>query len=428
MLIAGEASGDLLGAELVRALRKEFATLPAVYTDDQQPLTTPLEPRFIGAGGPLMKAAGVELEDDFTAHSIIGLWEVLGSAMTFRRFFYRLFRLALERQPDVVVFIDFGGFNLRLAHKIRKYVRGHADWFHRWQPKLVQVVSPQVWGSRANRAYRIADDYDLLLSTVPFEKKWYSRRVPKLPVVFIGNPIVDRYAGYRMGSRETMTPLATTGEAGKVIERTPKVALFPGSRIGEVRRHVPLLMAVARQMNFVRPCEFTMVLPNEMLMRESQDLLKDFSAIRLQVRDLGEALNRSDLAITKSGTVTLECAWFEVPAIVFYKTSFVTYLAARTLARVKYLAMPNLIADEMLFPEFLQYSASPETIAGAALNLLRDEARRKYVRQKLAEVVQTLGEPGVMERAAQIIIRLRYSGKNAIQAAAAREFVEGISL
>ena len=140
-----------------------------------------------------MAAAGVDLAFDMTAHSVVGLSEVLKNYFKFRRLFHQLFQLALERQPDAIICVDFSGFNRRFAHAIRQYTRAHADWFHDWNPKLIQYVSPQVWASREGRAYQMARDYDLVLSIFPFEKDWYAKRVPQLPVEFVGHPIVDRY-------------------------------------------------------------------------------------------------------------------------------------------------------------------------------------------------------------------------------------------
>src|ERR1041385_5777952 len=141
MLIAGEVSGDLLAAELVQALRSEITASKAVPTWDYQPLHTSLEPKFFGAGGPRMKAAGVELAFDMTEHSLIGLSDAIRQYPKFRRFFKQLYDLALERQPDAIVCIDFSGFNSRFAHAIRTFTRSHSDWFHDWQPWLIQYVS-----------------------------------------------------------------------------------------------------------------------------------------------------------------------------------------------------------------------------------------------------------------------------------------------
>src|SRR2546421_1543436 len=170
MLIAGEASGDLLAAELVQALRDELAEAEAVPTNDFQPLHTSLEPRFFGAGGPRMAAAGVELAIDLTALSIIGLSDAAKNYFKFRRIFQQLHHLALEREPDAIICVDFSGFNRRFAHAIKGYVRSRQDWFHDWAPKIIQYASPQVWASRSGRAYQMARDFDLLLSIIPFEK------------------------------------------------------------------------------------------------------------------------------------------------------------------------------------------------------------------------------------------------------------------
>ena len=183
MLIAGEASGDMLAAELVHALREEIAHAEAVPTNDLQPLRTGLAPRFFGAGGPRMAAAGVELAFDLTAHSVIGL-DMLRHYFKFRGLFNRLVQLAIEREPAVIICVDFQLFNRLFAHAIKEYVRAHRGWFHDWDPKIVQYVSPQVWASREGRADQLARDCDLLLSIIPFEKEWYARRTPNLRVDF----------------------------------------------------------------------------------------------------------------------------------------------------------------------------------------------------------------------------------------------------
>jgi lipid-A-disaccharide synthase len=175
MLIAGEASGDLLAAELVAALR--------VAPESQ---ANPFPPEFFGAGGSHMAKAGVELAFDLTQHSVIGISEVAKKYFEFRRMFNLLFQLAIECQPDVIIGVDYGGFNLRFARAIKNHIRKHRSEFNNWNPKIVQYVSPQVWASRAGRAYEMAETHDLLLSIFPFEKAWYAERVPKLRVEFVG--------------------------------------------------------------------------------------------------------------------------------------------------------------------------------------------------------------------------------------------------
>jgi lipid-A-disaccharide synthase len=395
MLIAGEASGDLLAAELVQALRREFAEAEAVPTKDVQPLATGLEPRFFGAGGPRMAAAGVELAFDLTAHSVIGLSEAVKRYFTFRPFFRELFQLALQRQPDAIICVDFSWFNMSFAHAIKQYVRPRQDWFHDWSPKVIRYVSPQVWASREGRAYQMERDCDLLLSIFPFEKEWYAKRVPKLRVEFVGHPMADRYAEAR-------------GMRGEVQRQggTPMVLLLPGSRTGELTRHLPVLAEAAKRIAARREVAFRMVLPHESLLEYARPFAEAIPRLELQVGRLDEALRVADVALTKSGTVTLECAYFGVPAVVFYKTSQITYLVARRLVQVEHLAMPNLLAGETVYPEFIQGAATAENLASATLALLEDRARHAQVRAKLAKIVAALGQPGASRRAARAVMRL----------------------
>lgn len=393
MLIAGEASGDLLAAELVRALRKELTAEAPIERGEAQSLWTTLEPRFFGAGGPRLAAEGVDLAFDLTAHSVIGLSDVLKQFLKFRRLFRQLYRLALGRQPDAIICVDFSGFNRRFAHAIKGHVRKLGlDWFHDWNPKLIQYVSPQVWASREDRAYQLARDYDLLLSIFPFEKEWYARRVPQLRVEFVGHPIVERYQG--------------TSPAPEAEPANPSVLLLPGSRPSELQRHLPVMLAALAQIRASLPGVVArMVLPHASLIEQSKVFGLPADLV-VQCGGLAEAMRQSTLAIACTGTVTLECAWFRLPTVALYKTSWSTYQLGKRIVKVKYLAMPNLLADEPVFPEFIQNDATPERIAGASLDLLRDPSRRAAIKSRLAAIAQGLGVPGANVRAAQAICRL----------------------
>jgi lipid-A-disaccharide synthase len=406
MLIAGDPSGDLLAAELVEALREKVVARSVDASVDVQPLRTALAPRFFGAGGPKMAGAGVELAFDLTQHSVIGFAEVLKNIGKFKRLFKQLLQVAIERQPDVIIGVDYGGFNLRFAKAVRAHARAHRNLFNNWNPKIVQFVSPQVWASRASRAYTLAENHDLLLSIFPFEKAWYAQRVPKLRVEFVGHPMIGRVA-----KSEIRNPKS----------EIPTVVLLPGSRADEVRRHLPVVAGAFELLRKEIPAlRGKMVLPNDSLAGEikSVQLTSNLEihgaggvvqigpGLEIQIGGLTEALAMADLAITKSGTVTMECALHGVPAVVFYKTSWPTYFIGKQIVTVKYLAMPNLIADETIYPEFVQQMAAPENIAAAALELLRDEKRRADVQGKLAQVIESLGKPGAPQRAAEAILSL----------------------
>ena len=378
MLIAGEASGDLLAAELVTALREQYA-IPY----------PPSSPSFFGAGGPKMSAAGVELAIDMTQHAVIGITDVLKNYLKFRRFFRELLALAIERKPDVVIGVDYGGFNLRFGHAIKEYVRGNP--FSKWNPKIVQFVSPQVWASRAGRAYQLAADYDLLLSIFPFEKNWYARRVPNLRVEFVGHPMIGRSLKPNIGS-------------SRLNAVTPTILLLPGSRKGELQRHLPVMLPALNLVQAKLPNVRTkMVLPNEALV----PLAKSLGAnLEIQIGNLPSALGQADVAIASTGTVTMECAFFGVPTVTLYKTSALTYQIAKRIVTVKSLTMPNLLAGEEVYPEFIQAAATPENLSGAVLDLLRNEARQNKMRSQLAKIISSLGEPGAPARAAVAILSL----------------------
>lgn len=392
MLIAGEASGDTLAAELVTALRTKVLEIESAPTNDAQPLRTALAPRFFGAGGRKMAGAGVELAFDLTQHSVIGVSDVLKNLRKFRRLFHELLDLAIERQPDVIIGVDYGEFNLRFARAIKRYVRKHHSEFTPWNPKIVRFVSPQVWASRAGRARVLERTHDLLLSIFPFEKDWYAARVPKLRVEFVGHPMIGRSPKSKVRSPKS--------EAG------PHVALLPGSRWDEVRRHWPVVTGAFQLLRRDLPTlRATLILPNEELARSARALGVS-PELEFQIGGVSEALATADLAITKSGTVTMECALHGVPAVVFYKTSWPTYWIAKRVVKVNYLAMPNLLAGEAVFPEFIQVTATPERIARAGLELLRDSPRRLAVQAKLAQVIASLGAPGAPKRAAEAIASL----------------------
>ena len=373
MLIAGEASGDLLAAELVDALR---GRLP--------------DAQFFGAGGTKVSAAGVELAFDLTQHSVIGITDVLKNILKFRRLFNQLLALAIERKPDVIIGIDFGGFNLRFGQAVKKYVRENP--FSQWNPKIVQFVSPQVWASRPGRADKLARDYDLLLSIFPFEKDWYAKRVPQLRVEFVGHPMVERMPKEELRIQKLENSTA------------PKILLLPGSRQSELQRHLPVMLDAVKLIQEKLPvAKAKMVLPNPALVALAKSLGAN---LEIQIGELPWALAEADVAIASTGTVTMECAFFGVPTVTLYKTSWLTYQIARRIVTVKSLTMPNLLAGEPVYPEFIQHEATPENLADAALELLQDETRRTQIKAQLAKIIASLGEPGAPKRAAAAVLSL----------------------
>lgn len=379
MVIAGEPSGDSLAAELVTELR---ATLKE----------RGCEAEFFGAGGPQMKAAGVELAFDLTTHAVVGLIEVFRNLRNFRGLFHTLLHIAAKRQPDAVICVDFSGFNRRFATAVRRVSRRVSNW----SPKIVQYVSPQVWASRPRRADQMRYAYDLLLAIFPFEPQWYAQRVPGFKVEFVGHPVLDRYGTWR--DTISRKPIAAKNPA--------RVLLLPGSRVGELKRHLPVMLQAAAQIAAAHPARFQMVLPNEQLLAHAKNFLTGGPPIELQSHGLAEALAEADLALASTGTVTMECAFFKVPTVALYKTSWSTYQIGKRIIKVKFLAMPNLLANEPVFPEFVQHQANADNIAREALSVLRDQSRREIIHKKLGAVIDSLGAPGGKKRAAEAVANL----------------------
>lgn len=374
MLVAGEPSGDQLAAELVTALRAAAGGRSL---------------RFFGAGGERMAAAGVDLSLDLTRHSVIGI-PSLAEVRRFQGFRDSLVALARSETPAVVVGVDFFGFNGSLARHVRDAVGSGP--FLNWNPKLVQYVSPQVWASRPGRARRIAATHDLLLSILPFEKDWYAQRTPGLRVEFVGHPLVDRHAS---------TTISSAGPTD-----SPTLVLLPGSRRGELIRHVPVMIEAARRLQKTMVARLRWVLPSESLAEFVRPMLPTDFAMELQVGGLSEALQTAKAALACTGTVTLECAWFGVPTVTLYKTNALTYAIGRRIVTVPYLTMPNLLAQAPVMPEFVQDAATPEALAGALGPYFANSIARSQAIEALGRVRAQLGTPGASHRAAQAILGL----------------------
>lgn len=366
LLVAGEPSGDAHGAELIRSLK-----------------TMAPDVRCIGCGGPHMRAAGQEQLLDLSAHAVVGFVEVMRHYPKFNKFMKQIVALAQSEKPEIVVLIDYPGFNLRLAKTLRALLP---------QSRIVYYISPQVWAWKAGRAKAMQKNIDLLLSIFPFERDWFSKHAPHLKVEWVGHPALDR-----------IIPVPDNTQVPK------RIALLPGSRANEIRMHWPVLCKTAQILSRQKPgLKFAWVTPNAALQKLGLELLKqtatkDFvleSYIGYPLTHLG----RCELALVASGTASLECALVGVPPIVFYKVNALTYEVGRRLVKVKYLSMINVLAGKGIVPEFIQKTLNPQALANETSILLDNPKARDEIRQQMREVVLSLGKPGANERAATHIL------------------------
>jgi len=416
VFVAGEPSGDRLAAALARELKARLEVLQ------------PFPPQMLGAGGPQMRAAGIELLAEITGHAAVGFTDVLRLYRRYRALLRRLTRLTRELAPDLLVLVDFTGFNRRLAAAVRKAFGPPSQPFQAPRPMIVQYVSPQVWASRPGRARLMARCVDLLLCLFAFEKGWYAARTPELRVEWVGHPICDAFpeAWRALLEGRARPPWARR----EPPDAPPLVLLLPGSRPQEIRRHLPAMLAAVSRAGRRRPLEARAAAPTPEILRLCEETAaawgvriaggseEGFEAAlpgvsapaRFRLGGLAEMLPAAAAALASTGTVTLECALFATPTVAMYKTSGLTYAIGRRIVTVPFMAMPNILAGGEVFPELIQAEATPENLAEALEGQLSRFERRgseeweKFLRT-LRPAAEQLGGPGAARRAADAILR-----------------------
>ncbi len=335
-LVAGEASGDILGSTLMQALK-------ARHPDAQ----------FIGVGGPRMQAEGLESYFPMERLAVMGLVEVLGRLPELLQRRKRLIRTLIDERPDVFIGIDAPDFNLGVELKLR-----------RAGIKTVHYVSPSVWAWRQKRVLKIREGCDLMLTLFPFEARFYEEH--GVPVRFVGHPLADAI------------PL----EADRALARgqldlpedSPVVALLPGSRGGEVGKLGALFLNAAERLRSIRP-GIRFVLPCASPERREQvEAMVAGRDLPLKLLDgrSHEALAACDAVLIASGTATLEALLYKRPMVVAYKVAPLTYRILKRLVKSPYVSLPNLLAQRLLVPELLQDAATPEALAQTVSPLLDD--------------------------------------------------------
>jgi lipid-A-disaccharide synthase len=372
MLVAGEASGDLHAAGLVAALRRRA---PAI--------------QIWGIAGREARAQGMVTAVDIAEIATLGLTEVAEKGRALWRSYRMLRRELYERPPRLLVLIDFPEFNLALAAVAKR--RGVPVFYY---------VSPQVWAWRPGRIRKILRRVDRLAVLFPFEPAVYGN-APK--VVFVGHPLLDRV--HATATREET--VARHGlDGGKRL-----VVLLPGSRRREIERLLPEMAGAAERLAERHPLAFAIALAPT-LPRPLAESLTAGRAVPLPLVE-GDAYNliaAADLVLTASGTATLEVALLERPMVIMYRTSPLTYAAARVLVDVPWIGMPNLIAGRSIVPELIQGRARAAEITREADAILSDPARARAMQAALAAVRASLGSGGAAERAAAVALDLMGSG------------------
>jgi lipid-A-disaccharide synthase len=364
-LVAGEASGDLHGGLLARALKETAGDVA-------------LE----GVGGAEMERAGVRLHHRCEEMAITGIWEVVRHLPRFRRLLRELVERLRADPPDALIPIDYPDFNLRLSARA-----------HELGIPVVYYISPQVWAWRKGRIRQLARLVRRMVVIFPFEEDLYKHA--GIPVTYVGHPLVDRVRPEADRERARMQLGLDSGD--------PLVALLPGSRRSEVERILPILLETRRLLSS-RGWNWVVALAPGLAIEDLPAEARGPDAPEFLHAQTHELLAAADLALTASGTATLEAALIGTPMLVVYRMHPLTYHLARRLVHVPHIAMANLLAGERVVPEFLQEQARPELLAPEVARWMDDSSLRERTSEKLRRVAERLGGGGAATRAARVIL------------------------
>jgi lipid-A-disaccharide synthase len=372
LIVAGEASGDLHGANLVRAMLESDPGLV-----------------FYGIGGPKMEAAGVRCLARAGDMAVVGLTEVFSKLGMILGIMRKLKRSLWEEKPALIILIDYPDFNMPLARAAKK--RGVPVFYY---------ISPQVWAWRRGRIKQLRQCVDRMAVILPFEAEMYRRE--GMAVEFVGHPLLDGInTKYHRNEAICRFDLR---EEGSII------GLLPGSRPGEVTKLLPEMLAAAGIIKQELPtAQFVLPLADTLDRDGMEEMIRSCQE-KLNVKIIGneiyEVLAVCDAAMVASGTATLETALIGVPMIIVYKISLFTYLMGRIFVNVDHIGLANIIAGKTVVPELIQQDVNPPRMAKEILAILNDVERKNRIKRELAGIREKLGAPGASRRAAHLAMEM----------------------
>lgn len=368
MLVAGEASGDFHGANVVKALKKKAPDL-----------------NFIGIGGNALKDQGVKLVADSAQLSVVGITEVF-TRLPHLLSAIKAAKTALGQfKPDLLILIDFPDFNLFLAGIARKL-----------KVPVLYYISPQIWAWRTGRVKKIRRLVDHMAVILPFETHFYRKH--GVQATFVGHPLLD-----------SVSPLSLSRFENN-MSSPPVLGLLPGSRNREILNHLPVMLEAAQQLKKSFPdLKILVSLASSVNRRVVEQILETYSdTLNAELIEGGAAntFKNAAILVAVSGTVTLEAALAGVPMVIIYRVSPLSYQVGKALIRVKFISLINLIAQQQLLPELIQKEASPENIAGTVKKLLKNPKELTSIHRQLVRIRNSFGNPGASARVADIALHM----------------------
>ena len=355
-IIAGEPSGDLHGRSLIKEIKKLDSNA-----------------KFIGLGGTLMQKEGLETNIDFKRLSVMGFIEVLKDIRFFLKLKKNIIQSIIKSKPNKIILIDYPGFNLSIAKSLKNTLN----------IPIIYYIGPQVWAWKKNRVFKIKKYVDKLVVVFPFEVSWFKKY--DLDVKFFGHPLIDQFQ---------------TIEKSDKHKRPDTVALFPGSRYQEIKKHLPLLNLAAKKLKQERPnLKFIMnISPTQSIEEVQPHLIPDISVVQ---KNSSDVFMSCSAAVVTSGTATLECAITETPFVVIYKASFLSWLIAKFLLSVRFICIVNLLANKEIVPELIQRDANVSSISKKILYLIDNPTQMK---NDLLQVKSSLGDGFSYYKTAKYIV------------------------
>jgi lipid-A-disaccharide synthase len=364
-MVAGELSGDAHGAWLLRSLKQKVAAV-----------------EIRGVGGPhMVDVAGTGVRDWLDRAAVMGVWEVLKNYRWFRQRFFEMLEELREFRPDVLVLVDYPGFNLRFAKAVKRVAP---------ETRIVQYVCPQVWAWNKRRIPMMARILDEVLCLFPFEQSTFQNK--SLKTTFVGHPIVDELESERIP---------------EVIRNERLIGLFPGSREREVMSLFPLMVATVRELDRARPgLVYEVPAATAALEGEIHKILASAGMsdrVRVTTGGSHSLMQRAGCAVIASGTATLEAAYYGLPYCLVYRVAPLTYVMAKLLVKIRRIGIVNILAEKEVVREFVQGEATVANVSGELLRLLDSHESRENMCRAMAETVALLGGPGAHERAAEAV-------------------------
>jgi len=376
-MVAGEASGDLHGSRLALQLKKLAPNC-----------------RMAGIGGPKMQTAGVDLIYSLKDFAFLGFSEVLRHLPFIFGVFRELDRTLERDRPDVIILIDYPGFNIRLAKKIKKK-----------KIPILYYISPQVWAWQPHRARLISRLVDRLVVVLPFEREFYRRRTGRRPH-FVGHPLLE--VVHASTSREDFC------RRWQLHPDRPIIGLLPGSREQEIERLLPAMIAAGQLLQRSMP-SLQMAVGAVPTLSEDRyrELIRcsDGGKLKIVTDAPYELMHHARLLLVASGTATLEAAISGTPMVILYRMSILSWLIARLMVRVPYIGLVNLVAGNKIVPELVQHQVTPSRVARQAWPLLHEGPERHDMLENLSVIRQQLGNTGASRRTAQLALSLIADGR-----------------